>query len=405
MSKMRQYPDPAQRILLLAERRNLKMARSAHAYVRGSTRRFYEWLEASGGTLPDGPPVWICGDCHLGNLGPLADAHGRVAVQIRDLDQTVIGNPAHDLIRLGLSLATAARGSDLPGVTTAHMIEEMAKGYEHVLAGDGGDAESGEPMPDAVRAVVRQALGRKWKHLARERIEDVKPTIPLGEQFWALSDEERREIGRLFEGEHASTFMATLHPGHGGRLAVHDVAYWVKGCSSLGRLRYAVLLGIGKGRNEKLCLVDIKEAVRTAAPRAPGTTMSNDNAERVVEGARSLAPFLGQRMSATRLLDRPVVMREVLPQDLKLEMDQLTREEAVKAARYLALVVGRAHARQMDAATRDAWRRELERSRRSDGLDAPSWLWSSVVQLVAAHETAYLEHCRSHTLGQQMAAA
>ncbi|WP_252719799.1 DUF2252 family protein [Acinetobacter baumannii] len=36
--------------------------------------------------------MWICGDCHLGNLGPLADAKDKVAVQIRDLDQTVIGN-------------------------------------------------------------------------------------------------------------------------------------------------------------------------------------------------------------------------------------------------------------------------------------------------------------------------
>jgi len=59
----------------------------------------------------------------------------------------------------------------------------------------------------------------------------------------------------------------------------------------------------------------------------------------------------------------------------------------------------------MDAATRNAWRRELERSRRSTGLDAPPWLWSSVVQLMAAHETAYLEHCRAHTFGQQLAAA
>jgi len=403
--KTRQYPDPAQRIPLLAERQSLKMARSAHAYVRGSTQRFYEWLDASGGALPAGPPVWICGDCHLGNLGPLADAHGRVAVQIRDLDQTVIGNPAHDLIRLGLSLATAARGSDLPGVTTAHMIEEMAKGYEHALADGGGDAESGEPMPGVVRAVVRQALGRKWKHLARERIEDVTPKIPLGDQFWTLSDEENQEIERLFKGEQASTFMTTLHPGHGGHLTVHDVAYWVKGCSSLGRLRFAALLGVGRGRDEKLCLVDIKEAVQTAAPRAPGVTMPGDDAMRVVAGARSLAPFLGERMSATRLLDRPVVMREVLPQDLKLEMDQLTREAAVKAARYLASVVGCAHARQMDAATRNAWRRELERSRRSTGLDAPPWLWSSVVQLMAAHETAYLEHCRAHTFGQQLAAA
>ena len=26
---------------------------------------------------------------------------------------------------------------------------------------------------------------------------------------------------------------------------VLDAAYWMKGCSSLGRLRYAVLLGVG----------------------------------------------------------------------------------------------------------------------------------------------------------------
>jgi hypothetical protein len=118
----------------LAQTRNLKMARSAHAYVRGSTVKFYEWLEDSAGKVPAGPPIWICGDCHVGNLGPLADAKGRVAIQIRDLDQTVIGNPAHDLIRLGLSLASAARGSDLPGVTTARILEELMGGYEAALA-------------------------------------------------------------------------------------------------------------------------------------------------------------------------------------------------------------------------------------------------------------------------------
>jgi len=51
-----------------------------------------------------------------------------VKIEIRDLDQTVVGNPAHDLIRLGLSLATAIRGSDLPGVTTALMLEQMIDG-------------------------------------------------------------------------------------------------------------------------------------------------------------------------------------------------------------------------------------------------------------------------------------
>jgi uncharacterized protein (DUF2252 family) len=50
-------------------------------------------------------------------------------------DQTVIGNPNHDLIRLALSLSSAARGSDLPGVTTAHMLEQMMIGYQKALKG------------------------------------------------------------------------------------------------------------------------------------------------------------------------------------------------------------------------------------------------------------------------------
>src|ERR1700712_1368408 len=140
-------PSEKDRVAILAERRNAKMARSAHAYMRGNTVKFYEWLETtSGKSLPAGPPVWICGDCHVGHLGPIANLEGRVDIQIRDLDQTVIGNPAHDLIRLALSLATAARSSDLPGVTTARMIEEMVTGYRSAL--DGGKARTA-PGKDA----------------------------------------------------------------------------------------------------------------------------------------------------------------------------------------------------------------------------------------------------------------
>jgi len=36
---------PRNRNVALAELRNLKMAKSAHAFVRGSTTKFYEWLE------------------------------------------------------------------------------------------------------------------------------------------------------------------------------------------------------------------------------------------------------------------------------------------------------------------------------------------------------------------------
>ena len=96
-------------------------------------------------------------------------------------------------------------------------------------------------------------------------------------------------------------------------------------------------------------------------------------------------------------MSKSVFVRELLPQDLKIEIENLTREEAQKVAHYLAAVVGNAHSRQMDAGLRRQWRNELRRNR-SKSLDAPNWLWRSVVELLAEHERAYLEHCRKYAL-------
>src|ERR1700722_20281504 len=392
--------EPTNRHSALEERRRLKMARSAHAYVRGSTRHFYQWLLGeSGHKLPDGPPIWICGDCHAGNLGPVASADGKVEIQIRDLDQTVVGNPAHDLIRLGLSLATAARGSDLPGVTTALMLEHMVEGYEASMKA--GKVQKAAPSSKELRpieTVLRQSVKREWRHLAQERIGDVKPTIPLGEKFWPLSTEERDEIKRLFAKEKVRKLIVGLKSrDDDAKIRVFDTAYWMKGCSSLGRLRYAVLLGVGSKKKRQFCLVDIKEAVKAAAPMAKTAKMPKDFAQRVVTGACNLSPFLGERMLADKFLGRSIVVRELMPQDFKLEIDQLTRDEAVSAARYLAAVVGKAHARQMPLGTRRQWIAELHRNR-TKSLDAPGWMWRSVVELIADHETAYLEHCRQYAM-------
>ena len=391
---------PDDRAAKLAETRRLKMARSAHAYVRGSAAKFYEWLEASPGDLPEGPAVWICGDCHIGNLGPLADSKGRVAVQIRDLDQTVIGNPAHDLIRLGLSLASAARGADLPGVTTARILEQLTVGYEAALSGDFDREREKEMRPGPIRGLLARSVRRRWRHLAAERLDTVKPMVPLGRKFWALTAEERKALGGLFATDEMRGLITQLQSrADDDRVGLVDAAYWMKGCSSLGRLRYAAMLRIGKGRESSLCLVDIKEATAAAAPRSDAVQMPRDNAIRVVTGARALSPNLGNRMIAARLFDKSVVIRELMPQDLKLEVSSLTQHKAIALAAYLAGVVGRAHGRQMSLETRKAWLSDLAKARPAS-LDAPGWLWSSVVTLLAIHEQAYLEHCRRFALAQ-----
>ncbi|HEX7817291.1 DUF2252 family protein [Dyella sp.] len=401
MSKTTKRPfRPSERGARLTQLRNLKMSRSAHAYVRGSTVQFYEWLDEHGAELPQGPAIWICGDCHVSNLGPIVDAKGDVAIQIRDLDQTVIGNPAHDLVRLGVSLATAARGSDLPGVVTARMLESLIAGYELALAPSGRQTRELK-RPQSVHLLMKRALGRKWKHLAAERIGDMKPELPRSARFWPVSAAERKDIQTLIKSPGVHDLVTDLaHRDASDDIEVLDMAYWVKGCSSLGRLRYAVLLRVGKksGDDRGLCLLDIKEALKAAAPRSPEAPMPRHNGERVVAGAHALSPNLGSRMLAARVQDTSVFVRELRPEDLKIDLEALTETEAMDAARYLGNVVGRAHASQLDKEQRKAWRAELRR-RRPANLESPTWLWKSVVALVQTHEGAYLEHCRRYALG------
>jgi uncharacterized protein (DUF2252 family) len=386
---------------ILTQTRNLKMAQSAHAYVRGSTVKFYEWLESSSrAKLPEGPAIWICGDCHVGNLGPLADAKGHALVQIRDLDQTVIGNPAHDLVRLGLSLASAVRGSDLPGVTTARILEEMIAGYQTALSASFDADKDKSHRPKSIQKLLALSTRRRWRHLAEERLDTVKPAIPLGKRFWALTPEERKALNEVFARADVRLMLTSLRGrAKDDRIELLDAAYWLKGCSSLGRLRYATLLRIGTGKSSCICLVDVKEGVTAAAPGSSKVNMPRDNAVRVVTGAKALSPNLGERMMAAKLFGKPVVIRELMPQDLKIEINRLNRQQATTLARYLAGVIGHAHGRQMEADQRRAWRAELTKNHKTS-LETPSWLWASVVELIGLHEAAYLEHCRRFALSE-----
>jgi uncharacterized protein (DUF2252 family) len=74
-----------------------------------------------------------------------------------------------------------------------------------------------------------------------------------------------------------------------------------------------------------LCLFDIKEAVTAAAPATamPACRATMPSGSR----ARHLAPHRFTHCW-TRLLERPVFVRELPPQDLKLEIDHVSQEEA-----------------------------------------------------------------------------
>jgi alkylated DNA repair dioxygenase AlkB len=68
---------------------------------------------------------------------------------------------------------------------------------------------------------------------------------------------------------------------------------------------------------------------------------------------------------------RTVIIRELCPQDLKIELAEISREEAIDTAYFLGAIVGKAHGRQMTLAQRNEWISGLKR-KRQNSIDTPS---------------------------------
>jgi hypothetical protein len=105
----------------------------------------------------------------------------------------------------------------------------MMEGYEASMkAGKVQKSAHSSKELRPIETVLRQSVKRKreWRHLAQEQIEDVKPTIPLGEKFWSLSREERDEIERLFATVHWGGFVMLCCWAWGKRKSGSS-AWWI----------------------------------------------------------------------------------------------------------------------------------------------------------------------------------
>jgi len=79
------------------------------------------------------------------------------------------------------------------------------------------------------------------------------------------------------------------------------------------------------------------------------------------------------------------------PRNLKLDLTRTKPARTAAMARYVGCVVGQAYGRQLDDTERASWRKTVMKGG-SEALDAPSWLWSSVVKLFSLHEAAYVDY-------------
>ncbi len=203
----------------------------------------------------------------------------------------------------------------------------MADGYADGIADPEG-AERGVDPSEIVVTTKRRALGRRWRHLSRERLKGKAARLPRGSRFFDLDPDEQASLTALVRDPEIRRLVLALgSAADGAEIRLLDAAYWIKGCSSLGRLRYAALVEVLGGDRPQLALLDVKEAVPHLAPAAAGIAVPPDHAERVVAGAGRCRPTSGTGWSpchGDRAGGTPVTVREPLPQDLKIDAEQFS---------------------------------------------------------------------------------
>ena len=226
---------------VLEQRWSEKTAGSAHAFVRGNTIQHYKLLNELP-PLPDGPPIWICGDCHVGNLGPIADRDGtrrlpdprsrskRLAIPRKTSSDWPCRWPALRGVRIPRRDDRADRRK------RPRRLHRQTERARRPRAGEG-----------ASHGRQRAALGRKWHHLANERLGDVRPAIPLGRKFWELSDDERWSIGTVIDSSDVKTLILALNKrSERAKVELVDAAYWIKAAARWAS-GYAALVHLSGG--------------------------------------------------------------------------------------------------------------------------------------------------------------
>ncbi len=371
----------------LLARKRARMARSPHAFLRGSAGLFDRMLTLSP-DLMGGPPGggWIVGDLHVENFGAFrgetaarAKRRDRVVFDLNDLDLAVVGPWRYDLARLTTSLLLAARERGLDGDGTVRVARAALTSWRDAVFGDGPT-----PAPPAyIQRLVEKVGARTHGSMLADRTTVVRGRrrFTRGERYGDLSDERVEKITRAF-----ARYLAALPDEHrpgGDEGSVVDVAFRVAGTGSLGVLRAAVLTR-GRGGDGEW-IFDLKETLDP--PALKGVTIpATEPAERVVAAMRGCLEVVPRMLGTTRVGRRSMLVRRLSPQEDKVDVADVDAGELAGVAQHLGAVTARAHLRGRDGAAGRAWSdAEL------DGVLARS------TALAGAHVATWLAWCAEAT--------
>ena len=376
----------------LTPRKIAKITASPLSFLRGSAPLFYEML-AEHPELAEGPRDAgnLCGDAHVENFGVFRTAHAKskgapvdpelaaFVFDVNDFDETLVGPWRFDVLRLLASLVLAGRELTASGVQIIAQVRALLASYV-------GAAFAGRALPPAPPAVAR-LLAKAEKRSARDVLDRRTQVVGnarrfiLGERYLALPKELDGAARDAFARYVQTAGYQELQKDH---CEIVDLAFRVAGTGSLGTLRVAILAR-GKGVVEGGWLFDMKEE---GAPAALPVCKSSevDGASRVVSGMRACLESPPRMLGTTTMNGVSMLVRRLAPQEDKLDLTRIAKDELEGVAGYLGALLGRAHRRGATSAGTVPWS--------AGEQDA---MIDRAVTVAGVHEAAYLAYCKAIT--------
>jgi len=236
------------------QRKYLAMRHDPFTFLRGTCHLFYEQLPEAK-WLAKAPPVWVCGDLHLENMGSYKGDNRLVYFDLNDFDEGALAPASWELVRLLTSVHMAAGSLHLSDAQADHLCRDFLDTYAAELRSGKARWVERDMATGMVGDLLQGLRGRlrppfldsrtirKGKH--RSLRIDGRRALPV-------TDRQREKVVALIDSmasrEDAPRFYRVL-----------DVARRIAGTGSLGVDRFAILVE-GKGSPDGNYLLDLKQA-------------------------------------------------------------------------------------------------------------------------------------------------
>lgn len=310
----------------LATIKKAKMSVSSHAYLRGSVALFEELLAQRELSSLLSARSWIVGDMHVENVGAYRTDHDDVVFDLNDFDGARRGPVVVDVLRLLTSVLLTARGVAFDGVQANTAAQQALRAW--VTASQTGRIS--RPTP-SIRRMCKQAERQELGAYLNQRAPKVKGKrrFARGERYRSLNRAWRARAPELLEMY--LTALGDRAPRH--RVVLADAAQRIAGTGSLGCVRIAYVVTV----DEAWRLIELK-----------GTP----NAEQTVAATHALvaAPWRGLQALPHAVDGVHFVGRRLEPQQQKLNLAKVPRQELAETFVHIAGLLGRAHRRAADRA-------------------------------------------------------